>query len=77
MGENVSTTFAAYCRIPQSVAFPSSINIFLARFMIHAVDSVAFVFHLQITSVKPLLSGHLWDLLKSPLKRGCPLNKAL
>ena len=26
-------------------------------------------------TVKPLLSGHLRDLPKCPLNRGCPLNK--
>ena len=27
------------------------------------------------TTVKPLLSGHLWDLPKCPLNRGCQLNR--
>ena len=31
------------------------------------------VFDLTDT-VKPLLSGHLWDLPKCPLNRGCLLN---
>ena len=26
-------------------------------------------------TVKPPLSGHLWDLPKRPLNRGCPLNR--
>jgi len=28
-------------------------------------------------TVKPLLNGHLRDLPKCPLNRGCPLNKGL
>ena len=28
-------------------------------------------------TVEPLLSGHLWDLPKCPLNRGCPLKKGL
>ena len=30
-----------------------------------------------IVTVKPLLSGHLQDLPKRPLNRGCPLNRSL
>jgi len=30
-----------------------------------------------VYTVKPLLSGHPWDLPKCPLNRGCPLNKGL
>ena len=29
----------------------------------------------KINTVKPLLSGHLWDLPKCLLKRGCRLNR--
>ena len=31
--------------------------------------------NLFLNTVKPLLSGHLRDLPKCPLSRGCPLNK--